>query len=198
MNRSVGFFEAQFKRQAAAREYALNPFEVAVLPFLTGRVLDFGCGMGNLAVAAAQKGCTVTALDASPAAIADLQTRSSQLGLSIDARVAELSDGAVPDGYDCVVSIGLFMFFKCPLARLGLERLRDAVPMGGIAAVNVLIEGTTFMDMFEPNGYCLFGEGELERAFQNWTIEYRRVDSFPAPGDTVKRFDTIVARQRLV
>lgn len=197
MNRSVDFFEAQFRRQAAAREYALNPFELAVLPFLSRRVLDFGCGMGNLAVAAARKGCTVTAVDASPAAIADLQQRSSQLGLSIEARVADLRGGVVPEGYDCIVSIGLFMFFACPLARLGLERLRDAVPMHGIAAVNVLIEGTTFMDMFDPEDYCLFGEGELERTFQGWTIEYRKIDSFPAPGDTIKRFDTIVARRPL-
>ena len=195
MNRSVEFFETQFKCQAAAGEYALNPFELAVLPFLTGRVLDFGCGMGNLAVAAAQKGCTVTAVDGSPAAIADLQKRSSQLGLSIKATVADLRGGLVPEGYDCVVSIGLFMFFACPAARLGLERLRDAVPMDGIAAANVLIEGTTFMDMFDPNGYCLFGEGELERVFQGWAIEHRKVDSFPAPGDTIKRFTTIVARR---
>ena len=116
MSHSLDFFEAQFKRQAAAREYALNPFELAVLPFLTGRVLDFGCGMGNLAVAAARKGCTVTAVDASPAAIADLQERSSQLGLSIEARVADLRGGVVPEGYDCIVSIGL------PRNRMGPRR----------------------------------------------------------------------------
>jgi len=42
LNRSIEFFELQLRRQTAAGEYAPNPFELAVLPFLSGEVLDGG------------------------------------------------------------------------------------------------------------------------------------------------------------
>ena len=63
---SIRFFDSQFRRQIRQAELALNPFEQRALPWLQGRVLDSGCGLGNLALAAARRGCTVPALDASP------------------------------------------------------------------------------------------------------------------------------------
>lgn len=196
LNRSVEFFDTQFQRQSAVKEYALNPFEAAVLPLLAGRVLDFGCGMGNLAVAAARSGCEVTALDASPAAIADLEQRAAACGLRIRAGVADLRDYKIEEGrYDCIASIGLLMFFPQPVALTVLQRIRTAVPPGGVAAINVLIEGTTFMDMFDPPDYYLFRESELQHLFTGWTFEYLKLDTSPAPGDTIKRFCTIAARR---
>jgi len=82
---SVRFFDAQFERQLAAGELQLNPFEQAALPFLQGHLLDFGCGLGNLALAAARRGCTVVALDGSAAAIAHLQALATARGLPITA-----------------------------------------------------------------------------------------------------------------
>ena len=66
-NRSIAFFDAQFEKQVATSDYALNPFEERVLPFVRGRVLDFGCGLGNLSIEAARSGADVVAVDASPA-----------------------------------------------------------------------------------------------------------------------------------
>jgi tellurite methyltransferase len=61
--------------------------------------------------------------------------------------------------------------------------------------VNVLVAGTTYLDMFEPRCYCLFSESELCEHFKDWEVlEFRR-DSFPAPGQTVKEFVTVVARK---
>ena len=88
-NHSVDFFDQQFRRQSANRDRALNPFEDAALPYLTGHVLDFGCGMGNPAVAAASRGCTLVALDGSAAAIAHLQARAKAESLAIEAMVAD-------------------------------------------------------------------------------------------------------------
>jgi tellurite methyltransferase len=51
--------------------------------------------------------------------------------------------------------------FPTGSGREALAKIKSLVKPGGQVAVNVLIEGTTFMDMFDPTGYCLFGENEL-------------------------------------
>lgn len=80
--------------------------------------------------------------------------------------------------------------------RRQLARALAAVRAGGIIAVNVLIEGTTFMDMFDAaRGYCLFGEAELPSALSGWQMLDDRVEQFDAPGNTLKRFRTSIARR---
>ncbi len=195
-NASVRFFDGQFQRQAAAGEFSLNPFETRALPHVRGEVIDLGCGLGNLACAAAARGAHVLALDASPAAIESLQARALAGALAVDARVADLSNYIPKDKFDTVVAIGLFMFFPCPNARRQLAYARDAVRPGGTLIVNVLIEGTTFMGMFdEEAGYCLFGEEELPKALSGWDVLDDLVEQFPAPGNLLKRFRTTIARR---
>ena len=191
---SVRFFDAQFRRQVAAGEFDLNPFEREVLPHLRGEVLEAGCGLGNLAIAAAERGCTVLALDASEAAIERLRAVAQARGLPIRAEVADLSAHApMPAGFDAVVAIGLLMFFDCTTARRQLQRLRDAVRPGGVAAVNVLVEGTTWLQPFGGDPHCLLRADELRQAFADWTLRVDREQRFEAPGGTLKRFATVVA-----
>ena len=191
----MDFFDRQFARQVAERDFALNPFEQAILPFLSGDVLDLGCGLGNLAVAAAMRGCHVTAVDANPTAITHVARRAAEEKLPITAREADVRSMDIKGEFDCAVAIGLPMFFPREVARALLACVQDVVKPGGVAAVNVLIEGTTFMEMFDPSGYCLFGENELPEAFAAWTTDYLKFSSFPAPKDTIKRFCTLVARR---
>ena len=194
-NRAVEFFETQFQRQAAAAEYVLNPFEKAVLPFLFGDVLDLGCGLGNLAIAAARKGCRVRAADASPAAVADLARRAAAQGLPVRASEADLRNYALEGQFDSIVAIGLFLFFSREVARKGLLQVRELTKPGGVAVVNTLLEGTTYLDMFDPNEYYLFSENELPEFFAAWKVEDQNFESFPAPHETGKRFCTLVARR---
>lgn len=193
---SVRFFDAQFERQVQAGEAELNPFELAALPFVTGEVLDCACGLGNLALAAARRGCTVLALDGSAAAIAHLQAVAGVQGLPITARLADLRDYAPPaHAFDTVVSIGLLMFFECAQARQQLLRLQSAVRPGGVAVVNVLIAGTTYLDMFDAEQHCLFGRDELRQAFEGWVLLLDSEQTFDAPRGLVKRFSTLIARR---
>ena len=192
---SVAFFDRQFEQQVRNRDFTLNPFELAALPYLQGRVLDFGCGLGNLAIAAAQRGCSVLALDASRAAIGHLRQRAAAESLPVEAVEADLRNYAIGEDFDCVVSIGLLMFFDCATAFRILSMLQAHVRPGGIAVINVLVEGTSYLDMFEPGNYCLFARDELERRFADWDILHSEFRDFDAPGQTVKSFATVIARK---
>ena len=194
-NDSVKFFDTQFQQQARDRDFRLNPFELAALPHLHGRVLDYGCGLGNLAFAAAERGCSVLALDASPAAITHIKQHAAAKTLPVHAALADLRDYELDEDFDAVVSIGLLMFFDCPTAFKALSNLQAHVREGGIAVVNVLIEGTTYLDMFDARGHCLFSRTELESRFAGWSILRSEFSDFEAPGGRNKSFATVIARK---
>src|SRR5574341_1582383 len=109
--RSVEFFEAQFQRQVQDREYALNPFEILALDYLTGSVLDLGSGLGNLSLEAGRRGHQVVAVDASPAAVARINADAQREGLQVEAIQADVEKWPIDRNYDTIVAIGLLMFF---------------------------------------------------------------------------------------
>ena len=195
MTNSIQFFDQQFQRQVAAHELALNPFEELVLPLLSGNVLDFGCGLGNLALEAVRRGCRVTALDASRSAIDHIRAVAAGEALPVQADVADLSNYPISGAFDAVVCIGLLMFFDCPTALRQLQLLQEHTRPGGVAVVNVLVEGTTYMDMFSPEGHCLFRQQELLERFSGWNLLSHELETFEAPRGTQKVFATLSARK---
>lgn len=76
-----------------------------------------------------------------------------------------------------------------------LTAIQEHAKPGGRAIVNVLIEGTTYLGMFDPDNYCLFRRNELEERFDGWSILESRYQTFPAPEGTRKDFATIVAEK---
>ncbi len=83
----------------------------------------------------------------------------------------------------------------CETALQLLTVIEDHVTPGGRAIVNVLIEGTTYLGMFDPDNYCLFRRNELEERFDGWNILASRTQTFPAPEGTRKDFSTIIAEK---
>jgi tellurite methyltransferase len=195
MTYSIDFFEKQYQQQVTKGEFALNPFEEAVLPHLSGGVLDLGCGLGNLAIAAAKQGCAVSALDASRTAVDRVNEAANRLGLPLAAYQVDLSTYVIDGDYDSIVSIGLLMFFSKDRAHVLLADIIRHVKPGGIVAINVLTEGTTFIGALEPGNHYLFGENELLEAFTGWEILLSRHDEMPALENTIKKFHTVVARR---
>ena len=192
---SIRFFEAQFQQQVREADLRRNPFERAALPYLTGRVLDFGCGLGNLAIAAADKGCSVVALDASHTAIDHLKRMAEERTLRIEAAQADLRSFELTEEFDVVVSIGLLMFFDCATALRQLHNLQSHTRAGGVAVVNVLVQGTTYLDMFDPQDHCLFSRDEMHTRFLGWEMLHYEYEDFLAPKSLVKSFVTLIARK---
>jgi tellurite methyltransferase len=194
-NKSVGFFETQFQRQVRDQEYALNPFEILALDYLKGSVLDLGCGLGNLSLEAGRRGHHVVAVDASPTAIARLNNDAEREGLPVRGIQADVENWTITESYETIVVIGLLMFFRHETALKLLTATQEHVKPGGRAIVNVLIEGTTYLGMFDPENYCLFRRNELEERFDGWNILESRTQMFPAPEDTRKEFSTLIAEK---
>ena len=61
--------------------------------------------------------------------------------------------------------------------------------------ITVLLEGTTFTDVFGGDPHHLFAPDELDRAFAGWAVQSSQRGEFPAPNGTVKRIGTLVARK---
>ncbi|HEX9274278.1 MAG TPA: class I SAM-dependent methyltransferase [Candidatus Binatia bacterium] len=194
-NKSVAFFEGQFQWQVRDQEYALNPFEILAIDYLKGSVLDLGCGLGNLSLEAGRRGHRVLAVDASPTAVARLNKDAEREGLPVRGIQADIESWTIDESYDTIVVIGLLMFFRHETALKLLTAIQEHVKPGGRAIVNVLIEGTTYLGMFDPDNYCLFRRNELEERFDGWSILESRYQTFPAPEGTRKDFSTIIAEK---
>lgn len=194
-NESVEFFDTQFQRQVRERDYALNPFETLALAYLKGTVLDLGSGLGNLSLEAGRRGHDVVAVDASLAAVSRINVDAQREGLSVQAIQANITSWSISQTYDTIVAIGLLMFFRREEALDLLRAIQDHVNPGGRAVVNVLIEGTTYLGMFDPENYYLFPRNELEERFAGWKILSSRYETFPAPGETRKEFSTVIAEK---
>jgi tellurite methyltransferase len=193
--KSVAFFESQFQRQVRNQEYALNPFEILAIDYVKGSVLDLGCGLGNLSLEAGRRGHRVVAVDASATAVARLNKDAQREGLPVRGTQADIENWTIDRSYDTIVVIGLLMFFRHETALKLLTATQEHIKPGGRAIVNVLIEGTTYLGMFDPDNYCLFRRNELEERFDGWSILESRYQRFAAPEGTCKDFSTIIAEK---
>ncbi len=149
--RAVDFFESQFRRQVAEREFVLNPLEQLAVGHLAGAVLDLGCGLGNLSLEAGRRGHRVLAVDGSETAIAYIRATAQAERLNVTAVQAALESYRIDRPHDTIIAIGTLMFFQKARALSLLRDVQVHVVPGGRAIVNVLIEGTTFLDMFDPS-----------------------------------------------
>lgn len=192
------FFDRQFRKQVAEGSFELNPFETLALGYLDGSILDLGAGLGNLALEAGRRGCKVLAVEKSRTAVRRITRDAAREQLPVTALEADILTWTPDRDFDTILCIGLLMFFREAQAWGLLEMMKAHLRPGGRLILNVLIEGTTFMDMFEGGEYHLFGEGEIEAQLPDWEILESLRHGFDAPHASRKEFLTIVARKPLV
>jgi SAM-dependent methyltransferase len=100
------------------------------------RVLDVAAGNGNATLAAARRGCEVTASDYVEELLAGAQRRADAEGLAIETRVADAEALPFDDGaFDAVLSTFGVMFVPDP-DRAAAELVRVVRPGGAIGLAN--------------------------------------------------------------
>jgi ubiquinone/menaquinone biosynthesis C-methylase UbiE len=100
------------------------------------RVLDVAAGNGNASLAAARRGCEVTASDYVPALLEGTRARAASNGLTIDTRQADAEALPFDDGAFDVVLSTFGVMFSPNQERAAAELLRVCRPGGRIGLAN--------------------------------------------------------------
>ncbi|MDQ4113444.1 MAG: methyltransferase domain-containing protein [Actinomycetota bacterium] len=129
---------ASTSRRAGARTVAVWDALDPVLASGPLDVLDIGGGTGTSAVRIAGLGHRVTVVDPSPDALAALDRRAREAGVSVDARqgdLAALADVTDPSGADVVLCHGVLEVVPDPAAALA--GIREVLRPGGTLSLLV-------------------------------------------------------------
>lgn len=115
------------------------------------RMLDVGCGAGQIAIPAARAGIKVTGVDIATNLIEEARRRADAEGLSIQFEEADAEELPFPDAsFDTVVSLIGAMFAPRP-DRVAEEMIRVCRPGGRIIMANWTPTGFVGQ-MFKVNG----------------------------------------------
>jgi tellurite methyltransferase len=182
-------WEARYK----ARERPSEDFAAPPTPLLVellecaapGTALDLACGTGRNSLWLAEHGWRVTAVDGAPTSVDVLRGHASELGLELDARVADLENSE----YSIESSTWDLIVISYYLQRSLFEPAKRGVVPGGIvlAIVHITEPGEA------PTEHWL-RPGELASYFQGWEILHHHEGT---PNDRAHRRSVaeIVARR---
>lgn len=93
------------------------------------RVLDVGCGLGLVALAAASRGAVVTAIDREIAPIEFLQASAAIAGVAIDALVGDVAAARFDRAFDLVLAADL-LYERTEFDRLAEALAAQVAPHG--------------------------------------------------------------------
>jgi len=106
--------------------------ELADKGLLTGRVLDIGCGTGEHAIMAAERGLDATGIDAAPTAIGIAERKAAERGTHARFVIWDaLELRKLGEQFDTVLDCGLFHVFSDEDRARYVASLGAAIPAGG-------------------------------------------------------------------
>ena len=152
-------------REKAGDSWLPDPWLLRVQPLLPGgRALDLACGRGRNSLFLAEQGMSVTALDVSEEALAQLAAEAARRNLPVETRRVDLE--AVPQlpvaAYDLVLE---FFYLHRPL----LPQLLEAVRPGGVVVLRTFSRAGSFSGGPDNPDFVL-RPGELLEIFAGWEI----------------------------
>lgn len=206
-----GGLEASAQRARFVDYYALprapwdigRPQEAFIVaaPRITGRVLDAGCGTGDLALWLASRGHAVTGIDYLETPLATARRKGAELGLAVNfLRMDATRVGTLPERFDAVTDCGLFHSFDDEQRTAYVEALGQLLEPG--ARVFILCLST---DEPGTHGPRRVADEEIRATFSDgWeieSIEPARFEVVPGihgaefgPGGAKARFVTVARR----
>lgn len=109
--------------------------ELVDLGWCEGRILDIGCGTGELGLALAARGHSVTGVDLAPTAIARARRKAAERGLTAEFAAADATELGDIGPFDTVLDSGLLHCLQPAAQRRYLAVLRRVSRPGGRVAI---------------------------------------------------------------
>ena len=117
--------------------------------FTPARVLDFGCGVGRVALPLAEQVGTVLGLDVSPDMLAEARRNADKMGLRNTEFLLSGDDlSGLPGSFDLVHSCITFQHIDVPRGRLLFGQLIGLLVSGGVGAIQITYAKTYFENAF--------------------------------------------------
>jgi tellurite methyltransferase len=137
------------------------------------RILDLGCGRGGDSIFLSEKGFSLTAVDCSAEVIGSLKKEKDSRGLdSLELIISDIQDFSFEKNfYQVIICRNVLNFLKREVAENFLQFLKDSLPIGGFAIVEVFNEADPSFLSEKPFAFY-FKEQELLTLFKDYKIIY--------------------------
>ena len=110
------------------------------------RILDVGCGTGNMSIKLARMGCEVTGIDVSTEMLKHAERKANALQLSIDFMAQDIYAFDRENSFDGVCSNTAFEFL--PHKEAAIAAMLKAVRQGGNVAVGTIHRESDWYDFY--------------------------------------------------
>lgn len=155
------------------------------------RVLDLACGSGRHAIAAAELGAEVTAVDKDPARLEAGKQAARSRGLTITWLQWDLTGSAPPLG-----TFDVLLLFNY-LDRARLPALTEFLRPGGLFMMETFLEDQKGFDWGPTSDEHLLKRGELPRLLPAFEILHGREALEPVEGVHWSAVAGVVARKKV-
>lgn len=145
-----------------------QPAFVSAADAIRGRVLDLGCGTGDLAIWLAEQGRIVTGVDFLAAPLEQARAKAAARGVAVNfLEMNALAVGAIPERFDAATDCGLFHTFDDPGRSAYVAALAQLLEPGSRLFILCMSDS-------EPGtqGPRRVSAAEIQAAFrEGWTVE---------------------------